>query len=78
VGRELAIDRCLAGLLYRTENYRPWLSLVMADRTVQDLYAARVSGCDALAARKPALLGALGRHIFLGHSRMAALAAAGP
>lgn len=75
VGRDLAIDRWLAGLLYRTEDYRPWLSLMMADRTVQDLYAARVSGCDSLAARKPALLGALGRHIFLGQSRMAALAA---
>jgi flavin-dependent dehydrogenase len=76
VGRELAIDRWLAGLLYRTTDHRPWLALVMGDRTVQDLYAARVSGCCALAARKSALLAALGRHLFAGQQRMAALAGA--
>jgi flavin-dependent dehydrogenase len=76
VGRELAIDRWLAGLLYRTTDHRPWLALVMGDRTVQDLYAARVSGCTALAGRKPALLAALGRHLFTAQQRMAALAAA--
>jgi hypothetical protein len=40
---------------------------------VQELYAARVSGDAVLADRKPALLGALGRHLFLGRARMAAL-----
>jgi menaquinone-9 beta-reductase len=76
VGRELALDRWLARLLYTTPDFRPWLSLVMFDRTVQDLYAARVSGSNVLADRKPALLGALGRHLFLGQQRMAALDAA--
>jgi flavin-dependent dehydrogenase len=77
VGRELALDRWLAGLLYGAADFRPWLALVMFDRTVQDLYAARVSGSLSLADHKPALLGALGRHLFLGTSRMAALATAG-
>ena len=43
---------------------------------VKTLYAARVSGSTALAARKPALLRALARHLFLGEQRMAALAGA--
>jgi hypothetical protein len=42
---------------------------------VQELYAAKVSGCAALADRKPALLAALARHLFLGERRMAALGA---
>jgi flavin-dependent dehydrogenase len=73
VGRELALDRWLATLLYETPDFRPWLSLVMFDRGVQALYASRVSGDAVLADRKPALLGALGRHLFLGRARMAAL-----
>jgi flavin-dependent dehydrogenase len=76
VGRELALDRWLASLLYGTADFRPWLALVMFDRTVQDLYAARVSGALTLADRKPALVGALGRHLFLGARRMTALATA--
>jgi flavin-dependent dehydrogenase len=73
VGRELALDRWLAALLYGSADFRPWLSLVMFDREVQHLYAARVSGDAVLADRKPALLGALGRHLFLGRQRMTAL-----
>jgi flavin-dependent dehydrogenase len=78
VGRELALDRWLATLLYASADFRPWLALVMFDRTVQDLYAARVSGSVTLADRKPALLAALARHLFLGAGRMAALDARGP
>jgi flavin-dependent dehydrogenase len=73
VGRELALDRWLAALLYATPDFRPWLSLVMFDPEVQRLYAARVSGDAVLADRKPALLGALARHLFLGCARMSAL-----
>jgi flavin-dependent dehydrogenase len=76
VGRELAIDRWLAGLLYRSSDYRPWLALVMGDAAVQDLYARRVSGSAALAAHKPALLAALARHLFVGQRRMDALTGA--
>jgi hypothetical protein len=73
VGRELAVDRCLAHLLYGTPDFRPWLSLIFFDRQLQDLYAARVSGTAVLSDRKPALLGALARHLFLGEQRRAAL-----
>jgi menaquinone-9 beta-reductase len=73
VGRELALDRALAALLYGTGDPRPWLALVMGDRQVQDLYASRVSGDQILADRKPALLAALARHVFLGQRRIAAL-----
>src|SRR6185312_16145428 len=43
VGRELAIDRWLARLLYRGDWQR-WLSLVLLDDRMLELYAARVSG----------------------------------
>ena len=72
-GRELALDRWLARLLYACPDFRASLSLVMFDRTVRQLYAARVSGDIVLADRKPTLLGALGRHLYLGQQRMAAL-----
>jgi len=75
VGRELALDRWLARLLYATPDFRASLSLIMFDRTIRQLYAARVCGDLVLADRKPALLGALGRHLFLGRQRMAALEA---
>jgi flavin-dependent dehydrogenase len=74
VGRELALDRWLAALLYATPDFRPWLSLVMFDGAVQALYADRVSGGAVLADRKPALLGALARHLFLATTRTARLA----
>jgi flavin-dependent dehydrogenase len=73
VGRELALDRWLARLLYACPDFRASLSLVMFDRTVRQLYAARVSGDIVLADRKPTLLGALGRHLYLGQQRIAAL-----
>jgi flavin-dependent dehydrogenase len=72
-GRELALDRWLAGLLYRMPDFRASLSLVMFDAQVRDLYAARVSGDIVLADHKPALLGAVARHLYLGRQRMAAL-----
>jgi flavin-dependent dehydrogenase len=62
VGRELALDRWAAAMLYAPSGFKPWLSIIMSDRRVQDLYAARVSGSEVLADRKIALLGALARH----------------
>jgi flavin-dependent dehydrogenase len=73
VGRELALDRVVAALLYRTADFRPFLSLILGDETVRALYAARVSGTAVLSDRKPALVWALARHLFLGQQRMAAL-----
>lgn len=60
VGRELALDRWLAWLLYR-DGFRPWLDLVLHDPAVLDLYAARVAGGLVLADQKLRLFGALGR-----------------
>ena len=62
VGRELALDGRLARLLYAPRAAKLWLSLILFDRRVQQLYAARVSGSEVLADRKRALLGALLRH----------------
>ncbi len=62
VGRELALDGRLARLLYAPRSGKLWLSLILFDRQVQQLYAARVSGSEVLADRKRALLGALLRH----------------
>jgi menaquinone-9 beta-reductase len=73
VGRELRLDNRLAALLYARRGYRLWLSLMLFDRRVQALYAARVSGSEVLADRKRALLGALGRHAFSAPSRIAKL-----
>jgi flavin-dependent dehydrogenase len=72
-GREVALDRWLAGLLYRMPDFRAALSLIMFDDEVRALYAARVSGDLVLADHKPALVGALARHLYLGRARMAAL-----
>jgi menaquinone-9 beta-reductase len=76
VGRELALDGRLARLLYAGADFRPWLGLVMFDRAMLSLYAARVSGSAVLADRKLALLGALGRHLLLRRARQQALEAA--
>lgn len=76
VGRELALDRRLAWLLYGRRDFRPWLSVVLFDRRMQELYAARVSGTEVLADRKLALLGMLGRRVLWGGRRARALAAA--
>jgi flavin-dependent dehydrogenase len=72
-GRELALDRWLAGLLYRMPDFRASLSLVMFDDEVRALYAARVSGDLVLADHKAVLVKALARHLYLGRQRMAAL-----
>ena len=44
VGRELTLDGRLAKMLYAPRAGKLWLSLIMFDRRVQQLYAARVSG----------------------------------
>ncbi|HEX9102923.1 MAG TPA: FAD-dependent monooxygenase [Polyangia bacterium] len=69
VGRELAIDRWLARLLYRGDWQR-WLSLVLCDERVLELYAARVSGSEVLADRSGALLAALARHALSAPARL--------
>lgn len=63
VGRELNLDRWLARLLYRG-GWRSWLSLLLFDREVIELYAARVAGGLVLADQKLRLFRALGRHLF--------------
>jgi flavin-dependent dehydrogenase len=70
VGRELALDARLAALLYAPRAFRLWLSLIVFDRRMQDLYAARVSGSEVLADRKGELLAALGRHALAAPRRM--------
>jgi len=70
VGRELALDRWLARLLYQGgEGWRRWMSLVLFDPDVLEMYAARVSGSEVLADQKPRLYGALARHVFRARSR---------
>jgi flavin-dependent dehydrogenase len=75
VGRELAIDRWLARLLYRGD-WRRWLSLVLADDRMLELYASRVSGSLVLADHKRELVWALGRHLARAGERKRALGAA--
>lgn len=76
VGRELALDARLAAMLYAPRTANLWLSLILFDRRVQQLYAARVSGSEVLADRGGALLGALARHAVAAPSRLARLRAA--
>jgi geranylgeranyl reductase family protein len=64
-GRELALDRVFAQLLYRGRVER-WLPLLLDDRRMLELYAARVSGALILADEKPALVRALVRHLWKG------------
>ncbi len=64
VGRELALDRWLARLLYGGARWRMWLDLVLHDPDVLELYAARVAGGLILADQKLRLVGALARHVF--------------
>jgi geranylgeranyl reductase family protein len=78
VGRELALDRWLARLLYqRGERWRPWMSLVLFDPDVLEMYAARVAGSEVLADQKPRLYRALVRHLlrYRGRRRQLQLAA---
>lgn len=65
VGRELALDRWLARLLYggRGMGWKRWMSLVLFDPDVLEMYAARVSGSQILADQKPRLYRALFRHL---------------
>lgn len=78
VGRELALDRWLARLLYggKRERWRYWLSLVLYDPDVLEMYAARVSGSEVLADQKLRLYGALARHALKGRGRRRKLVAA--
>lgn len=66
VGRELALDRHLARLLYRWPDddggWINWLSLVLCDADVIDMYARRVDGTEILADQKMRLFRALFRH----------------
>jgi flavin-dependent dehydrogenase len=63
VGRELALDRRLAELLYGPAGLGRWLSLLLFDDEMLELYAARVAGCAVLADAKASLLKALSRHL---------------
>ena len=78
VGRELALDRWLARLLYgsKHERWHFWLSLVLFDADVLEMYAARVSGSQVLADQKRRLFGALGRHALASRKRRKQLRAA--
>jgi len=69
VGRELAIDRWLARLLYGGAGWRRWLPLVLCDDRMLDLYAARVCGSLVLADHKRELVAALMRHLAHARSR---------
>jgi geranylgeranyl reductase family protein len=77
VGRELALDRHLARLLYQAgPGWRRWLSLVLFDPDVLEMYAARVAGTEVLADQKARLWGALVRHGFAAGRRRRELEAA--
>lgn len=75
VGRELALDRWLARLLYgsKGERWRYWLSLVLHDPDVLEMYAARVSGSQILADQKLRLYRALAKHMLLVRKRRSLL-----
>lgn len=79
VGRELALDRWLARLIYqRGEGWRNWLALVLYDPDVLEMYAARVAGTEVLADQKLRLYKALLRHVAKRAARKRALHAAAP
>ena len=65
VGRDLALDRWLARLLYRGKTER-WLGFLLEDPKMLDLYAARVAGGVVLADRKRDLVSAFGRYLAKG------------
>jgi geranylgeranyl reductase family protein len=79
VGRELALDGWLARLLYGglAGAWERWLSLVLCDPQVLELYAARVCGSLVLADHKRALMAALLRHLVRAGGRRRQLALAG-
>jgi menaquinone-9 beta-reductase len=76
VGRELELDRWLARLLYGSRQWKDWLSLVLYDPDVLEMYAARVAGTEILADQKLRLYRALARHVWRWPSRRSSLAAA--
>ncbi len=76
VGRELALDRWAAALLYPASGFAAALSMVMFDPAVRALYAARVSGSAVLADAKIDLLRALARHAVAVPGRVRRLVAA--
>ena len=76
VGRELALDRHLARRIYARRGYSFWLSLVMFDRRVAELYAARVCGSTVLADQPAPLCAALARHALAAPLRLRRLARA--
>lgn len=79
VGRELALDRWLARLLYQAgPGWKRWLSLVLFDPDVLEMYAARVAGSEVLADQKLRLWRALGKHAWRSRSRRRQLTAALP
>lgn len=74
VGRELALDRWLAKLLYGTKRWQDWLALVLLDERVLEMYARRVDGTEVLADQKLRLYGALCRHALVRGRRLRTLA----
>ena len=74
VGRELALDRHLARMLYDSRRWRDWLALVLYDPDVIEMYARRVDGTEILADQKRRLMRALWRHVGKGRSRRRRLA----
>ena len=79
VGRELALDRHLARLLYQAgPGWRRWLALVLYDPDVLEMYAARVAGTEILADQKLRLWSALARHALRARSRKRQLLLAAP
>jgi geranylgeranyl reductase family protein len=76
VGRELALDRWLSRLLFGHKYWREWLSLVLFDPDVIEMYARRVDGTEILADQKARLYRALFRHLLKRRKRRRALIAA--
>jgi flavin-dependent dehydrogenase len=83
VGRELSLDRLLARLLYDHRHragglggFWHFLSMVLYDRDLLDLYARRVSGTILLSEHRRRLLPVLLRHGLALRSRRAQLRAA--
>jgi geranylgeranyl reductase family protein len=78
VGRELALDRRLAAMLYDSPRWMDWLSLVLLDPDVIEMYARRVDGTEVLADQKLRLVRAFARHMVQRGRRRRELAAALP
>lgn len=76
VGRELALDRRLARMLYDSDRWLDWLALVLLDPDVIEMYARRVDGTQVLADQKVRLVRALARQLVRGRRRRRALASA--